>query len=211
MHDFFQLFFTFFKIGAGTFGGGLAMLPMLEKEVVDKRRWITQRQLYDYYAIGQSTPGIIAVNVATFTGYVRHGVPGAIVATAGIVCPALIIITIIATFFDNFSHIVWIQKALAGINISVSVVITASLIKITKKSCVDILTTCIAVVSFLLMVFFNVQGVCIVFASSVIGILVQYKKIKAACQTERSAEGGAPEAAGRTLQDENESADGGDE
>lgn len=201
MRDLFQLFLTFFKIGAGTFGGGLAMLPILEREVVEKRRWISSSQLYDYYAIGQSTPGIIAVNVATFTGYVRRGITGAIVATTGIVCPALIIITLIAAFFENFSHIIWIQKALSGINISVSVVITASLIKIAKKSCIDILTVCIAVVSFLLMLVFNVQGVFIVLASSVIGIIAQYKKIKAACppaesesgnRQEKAEEGGIP-------------------
>ena len=193
MSDLLQLFLTFFKIGAGTFGGGLAMLPVLEREIVEKRRWISSSQLYDYYAIGQSTPGIIAVNVATFTGYVRRGLIGAVVSTTGIVCPALIIITIIAAFFESFSHIVWIQKALSGINISVSVVITASLIKITKKSCIDILTVCIAVVSFLLMLVFNVQGVFIVLFSSVIGILAQYKKIKGSCPGGSGKDGPQPQ------------------
>ena len=173
-----RLFGVFFKIGAGTFGGGLAMLPALEREVVDKRKWITQSQLYDYYAIGQSTPGIIAVNVATFTGYTRGGLVGSVVATAGIVCPALIIITIIAAFFENFSHIVWIQKALAGINVSVTVLVSFTLVKMAKRTCIDALTTLIAIASFLLMLIFNVQGVFIVLASSIIGIAAQYRKIK---------------------------------
>lgn len=192
-----QLFTAFFKIGAGTFGGGLAMLPVLEREVVDKRKWITQNQLYDYYAIGQSTPGIIAVNVATFTGYVRRGISGAVAATAGVVCPALIVITVIAAFFDNFAHIEWIGKALDGINVSVSVLITGSLIKIAKKSCVDAVTVAITVLSFLLMLVFDVQGVCIVLASSAAGILVQYKKMKAAAEAAaKQAESGAGETAG---------------
>ncbi len=176
--EFLRLFGVFFKIGVGTFGGGLAMLPALEREVVDKRKWITQSQLYDYYAIGQSTPGIIAVNVATFTGYTRGGLVGSVVATAGIVCPALIIITIIAAFFENFSHIVWIQKALAGINVSVTVLVSFTLVKMAKKTCIDALTTLITIASFLLMLIFNVQGVFIVLASSIIGIAAQYRKIK---------------------------------
>ena len=182
MHDIkgcLSLFGVFFKIGAGTFGGGLAMLPALERELVEKRKWITQGQLYDYYAIGQSTPGIIAVNVATFTGYVRSGLLGSVIATAGIVFPSLIVITIIAAFFENFSHIIWIQKALSGINVSVAVLVSFTLAKMAKKTCVDALTTIITIASFLLMLFFNVQGVFIVLASSVIGIAAQYKKIKA--------------------------------
>ena len=168
-----------------------------EREVVDKRKWITQTQLYDYYAIGQSTPGIIAVNVATFTGYVRRGISGAVAATAGVVCPALIVITVIAAFFDNFAHIEWIGKALDGINVSVSVLITGSLVKIAKKSCVDAVTVAITVLSFLLMLVFDVQGVCIVLASSAAGILVQYKKMKAAAEAAaKQAESGAGETAG---------------
>ena len=179
-----QLFATFFKIGAGTFGGGLAMLPALEREVVEKRKWITQAQLYDYYAIGQSTPGIIAVNVATFTGFVKGGIVGACVATAGVVFPSLIIIMIIAAFFENFSHIIWVQKALRGINVSVAVLVSFTLAKMAKKTCADALTTIITVAAFLLMLFCNVQGVFIVIFSSIIGIAAQYKKIKAKAEGE---------------------------
>ena len=94
-----ELFFVFFKIGAVTFGGGLAMLPIIEKELVIKRNWVTKDTLLDYFAIGQATPGIIAVNVATFLGYSRAGILGAIVATLGVVTPSIIIISIIAKFF----------------------------------------------------------------------------------------------------------------
>ena len=163
------------------------MLPALEREVVEKRKWITQAQLYDYYAIGQSTPGIIAVNVATFTGYTRARLVGACAATAGIVFPSLIIIMIIATFFENFSHIVWVQKALAGINVSVAVLVSFTLAKMVKKTCVDALTTIITVAAFALMLALNVQGVFIVIFSSIIGIAAQYKKIKAKSLDEGTA------------------------
>ena len=96
-----ELFFVFFKIGAVTFGGGLAMLPIIEKELVIKRNWVTKDTLLDYFAIGQATPGIIAVNVATFLGYSRAGILGAIIATLGVVTPSIIIISIIAKFLSG--------------------------------------------------------------------------------------------------------------
>ena len=125
---YFTLFGLFFKMGAVTFGGGYAMLPILERELVDNRDWVTKDELLDYYAIGQSTPGIIAVNVATFVGYKRRGVSGAIAATAGIVSPSLIIIMILATFISNFAEITWVQKALKGINVVVGALLVQSVI-----------------------------------------------------------------------------------
>ena len=98
-----QLYFTFFKIGAVTFGGGLAMLPILERTLIDKLKWTTKEDLMDYYAIGQVTPGIIAVNVATFIGFNKQGILGGIVATAGVISPSVIIITVIAFFLETFS------------------------------------------------------------------------------------------------------------
>lgn len=100
-----DLFFTFARIGGLTFGGGYAMLPMLQKEVVENRGWATEEELTDYYAIGQCTPGIIAINTATFVGYRRFGVLGGVVATAGVVFPSLVIITIIAAFISNFADL----------------------------------------------------------------------------------------------------------
>ena len=121
-----ELFCVFFKIGAVTFGGGLAMLPIIEKELVVKRDWISKEKLLDYFAIGQVTPGIIAVNVATFLGYSRAGVFGACLATLGVVTPSIIIISIIAKFLAGFSDIIYVKKALAGIN----VVVSALLVKV---------------------------------------------------------------------------------
>ena len=96
MKQLLELFLTFAKIGGFTFGGGIAMLPMLQKEIVEKKNWATQEELMDYYAIGQCTPGIIAINTATFVGYKQKGTIGGIVATLGMAFPSVVIITIIA-------------------------------------------------------------------------------------------------------------------
>ena len=98
-----DLFFTFCRIGGLTFGGGYAMLPMIQKEIVEEKKWATEEEVLDYYAVGQCTPGIIAVNTATFIGYKVQGIIGAIVATLGVVFPSLIIITIIAALLKNFA------------------------------------------------------------------------------------------------------------
>ena len=105
MRELLDLFFTFARIGGLTFGGGYAMLPMLQKEVVERRGWATNEELMDYYAIGQCTPGIIAVNTATFIGNKTRGVVGGVVATLGVVFPSLVIITIIAAFISNFADL----------------------------------------------------------------------------------------------------------
>ncbi len=115
-----QLFIVFFKIGSLTFGGGIAMLPMLQREIVEDKKWATEEELIDYYSIGQCTPGIIAINTATFIGYKIRGKIGAIFSTLGIVCPSLIIIIIIASFIKNFLHIKWVLYAFAGIKIAVA-------------------------------------------------------------------------------------------
>ena len=133
MNIYLDLFLTFFKIGLFTFGGGLAMLPMLEKEVVNNKKWATYDQLMDYYAIGQCTPGIIAVNTATFVGYSQKKTPGAIVATAGVVTPSVIIIILIASLMTSFADQPIVQHALAGIRIAVCVLIAQAVIKMTKS------------------------------------------------------------------------------
>ena len=98
-----ELFLTFAKVGVMTFGGGMAMLPILQREVVENKGWATDEELTDYFAIGQCTPGIIAVNTATFIGQKQKGVWGGIVATLGVVFPSLIIITVLAGLITSFS------------------------------------------------------------------------------------------------------------
>ena len=128
------LYRAFFMIGALTFGGGYAMLPMLEREIVAKHKWATQEEILDYFAIGQCTPGIIAVNTATFVGYKQKGIIGGIVATLGVVSPSIVIIMVIAAVLTNFMDVVWVQHAFAGIRVAVCALIVASVIKLAKSN-----------------------------------------------------------------------------
>lgn len=132
-----ELFWVFAQMGATTFGGGYAMLPALQREVVEKRHWATEDDLMDYYAIGQCTPGIIAVNTATFIGYEQAGIVGGIVATFGMVFPSLVIITLIALFLHNFAELAVVKHAFAGIRVCVCVLILDAVIKLGKKSLSD--------------------------------------------------------------------------
>ena len=168
-----SLFASFFKIGLVTFGGGLAMLPILKRDLVDLKGWLTEDEILDYFAIGQSTPGVIAVNVATFVGYKRGGLIGSIFSTSGIVFPSLIIISLIAAFVSNFNELVWVQKALKGINVAVSVLLVKAVFSFGKKTVFDLCTFLIAALSFVLMFAFKVQGVWIVIGSALSGWLFQ--------------------------------------
>ena len=115
MGELLTLFGIFSKIGVMTFGGGYAMLPILQREIVDNRHWATEEELMDYFAIGQCTPGVIAVNTATFIGQKRKGIIGGIVATLGVVFPSLVIISLLAGVIEAFSHIALVQHAFGGI------------------------------------------------------------------------------------------------
>ena len=175
-----ELFGTFFKIGAFTFGGGYAMLPMLQREVVEKRGWATEEELMDYYAIGQCTPGIIAVNTATFVGHRTRGVVGGIVATLGVVFPSLVIITIIAAFISNFAHIPAVQNAFAGIRICVCVLIFNAVVKLWKNSIVDPITLVMFLVVFFGSVIFGVSPIIFVLLAGASGVAVKLAQAKGA-------------------------------
>lgn len=137
MKKYWELFIAFAKIGVMTFGGGMAMLPMLQREVVENKGWATEEELADYFAIGQCTPGIIAVNTATFVGQKRGGVLGGIVATIGVAFPSLVIISLLAGIIDSFNHLAWVKNAFAGIQVCVCVLIFNAVVKLLKKSVVD--------------------------------------------------------------------------
>ena len=132
-----ELFLTFAKVGVMTFGGGMAMLPILQREVVEHKGWATEEELMDYFAIGQCTPGVIAVNTATFIGQKHRGWLGGIVATLGIVFPSLLIITVLAGVINSFSHLDWVQHAFAGIRVCVCVLIFNAVLKLMKSSMKD--------------------------------------------------------------------------
>ena len=133
-----SLFLTFAKVGVMTFGGGYAMLPILQREVVENKGWASNEELADYFAIGQCTPGVIAVNTATFIGQKRGGVIGGIVATLGVVFPSLIIIMLLAGIITSFSHLTWMQHAFGGIRVCVCVLIFNAVLKLWKGAVKDI-------------------------------------------------------------------------
>ena len=132
-----DLFLTFAKVGVMTFGGGYAMLPILQREVVEKKKWATEDQLADYYAVGQCTPGVIAVNTATFVGSSQGGIAGGVVATLGVVFPSIVIILAIAAFLSNFMHLAVVAHAFNGVRAGVTALILVSVIKLFKGAVKD--------------------------------------------------------------------------
>ena len=179
MKELLDLFLTFAKMGVMTFGGGMAMLPILQREVVDTKHWATEEELVDYYAIGQCTPGIIAVNTATFVGQKKGGVPGGIVATLGLVFPSLVIISLLAGLITNFSHLAWVKNAFAGIQVCVCVLIFNATVKLLKKSVVDRRTAVIFVLVLVGSVFLNVSPVWFVILAALAGIVLKNLEVKA--------------------------------
>lgn len=137
MRALWKLFLVFMKIGGLTFGGGYAMLPMLQREIVERYQWATEEELADYYAIGQCTPGIITVNTATFIGYRRAGVVGGMIATLGVIVPSLVIVTMIAAFLINFAELPVVQYAFEGIRVCVCVLILQAVRKMWKSAVID--------------------------------------------------------------------------
>ena len=168
-----ELFWAFFQIGALTFGGGLAMLPMIQKEIVEKHHWASEDEILDYYAIGQLTPGIIAVNTATFVGHKTKGILGGIFATLGVVCPSVIIITLIAAFLKNFMDYEIVQHAFSGIRVAVCVLIGIAIYKLAKKNVKSKIDLCIAIAVFVIVTFTNISSVYVIVAAVVLGLLVK--------------------------------------
>ncbi|MBR0282686.1 MAG: chromate transporter [Oscillibacter sp.] len=164
-----DLFLTFAKMGAITFGGGMAMLPILQREVVYTRHWVTEEELIDYYAIGQCTPGIIAINTSTFIGQKQAGIFGGIVATLGMVFPSLVFISIIAGLISNFADIPAVRNAFAGIQVCVCVLIFNATMKLLKKSVIDYRTAVIFALVLAGSVLLNLSPVWFVLLSAVTG------------------------------------------
>ena len=167
-----QLFISFAKIGVMTFGGGLAMLPMLERELVENKKWVKTEEILDYYAVGQCTPGIIAVNTATFVGYKQSKVLGAIFATVGVVFPSVVIISVIAAVLSNFADIPAVQHAFAGIRIAVCALITSAVIKLAKSNVKNLVQIIIAVAAFVIIAVFGASPVVVVIGSAVAGLVL---------------------------------------
>ncbi len=185
MNELLDLYWTFVKIGCVTFGGGYAMLPILEEELANKRNWTNLDELRDYFSIGQCTPGIIALNVSTFIGEKKKGVPGAILASVGFLTGPIVIILVIAAFLKNFADYPVVQHAFAGIRVCVCVLILQAILRLWKKSVVDALSLVLYLVIFLLHAFGKYIGIRIPAALLVIlagaaGILISTYRAKKA-------------------------------
>lgn len=178
MKELFKLFLTFAKVGCFTFGGGYAMLPLLQKEVVEKNNWATEEELMDYFAIGQCTPGIIAVNTSTFIGYKRKGIIGGIAATLGMVFPSIIIITIIAAFIRSFAELEIVGHALNGIKAGVCALILDAVIKLTKKSIIDKYTLTLFVAVFFIALLTDISTVILIISSGILGVVISRIKTR---------------------------------
>ncbi len=168
-----ELFRSFFRVGILTFGGGYAMLPILRREVVENHGWCTDEELADYYAIGQCTPGIIAVNTATFIGYKLAGIPGGVFATYSLTLPSFIIILIIAAVLQNFAELPVVQNAFAGIRVAVVALIVNAVIKLLKSAVVDKTTLVIFLLVAILATVFSVSPVIFVLAAGLAGVLLK--------------------------------------
>lgn len=168
---YFDLYFTFFRIGLFTFGGGLTMLPLLKHELVQTKQWISEERLLDCYAIGQCTPGIIAVNTATYVGYIRKGVFGGISATLGMISPSVLIITIVAMFLTSYMDSAIIQHALVGIRGAVCALMLNTVISLAKKSLIGKEAIGICAIALLLAFFTSIPTILIIVLAGISGVI----------------------------------------
>ena len=166
------LFWTMFKIGACTFGGGYAMVSIVQRELGEKKKWIDEQELLDYVAISQITPGVIAVNISTFVGNKRKGVAGAIAATLGVVTPSIIIITIIAALLTNFADNVYVMHAFAGIRICVCALVVNAVIGLIRKAIPDVLSLVVYLGVFVVAAFTGFKTVYIVLCVIALSIII---------------------------------------
>ena len=173
-----ELFTSFMRIGGFTFGGGYAMLPLIQKEIVDRRGWASDEEVLDYFTIGQITPGVIAVNTATFIGYKKAGILGAMVATLGVIFPSIVIISIIAAFLTNFADLPVVIHAFNGIRACVCVLILIAVYNMGKKSVIDVFTALIFVATAILAILKITSPVILVIVAGLIGVVFQLIKAK---------------------------------
>ncbi len=171
MREYLELVWSFFKIGIMTFGGGYAMLPIIQRELVEKKAWATEEEILNYYAIGQCTPGVIAVNTATFIGNKKKGALGGFLATFGVVLPSLLIISVIAAVLTNFSEIAAVQHALAGIRVAVVVLVGFSVKKLMASGVKQGLGWALFVLTFLVSVVLSLSPVVVVLVAAAVGVL----------------------------------------
>ncbi|MBQ1270827.1 MAG: chromate transporter [Clostridia bacterium] len=178
MKELLEMFLAFSRVGALTFGGGYAMLPILQGEVVEKKKWITNEEMMDFYAIGQCLPGLIAVNTASFIGNKLKGTKGGYACALGVVFPSLVIITIIAAFISGFSELPVVRNAFAGIRVCVCVLILNAVVKLWKKAIIDLKTFVIFAVIFSGSTFTDINPILYVVGAAVCGIILSLTSAK---------------------------------
>lgn len=166
----FHLFITFMKIGVISFGGGYGMISVIEREVVEKKSWISAEEMLDIIAIAESTPGPIAVNTATFVGVKKCGVLGGIVATLGVIIPPIAIIILISYFYDKFIENKWVNYAFKGIRVAVIVLIFNAVIKFIKNMDKTAFSIAVSITAFALAVFTSIDVIIILLCSAVISL-----------------------------------------
>lgn len=181
MRSVFELFFTFFKIGLFTFGGGYAMIPLIDGICVGKKKWITHEEMMNITVIAESTPGPVAINCATYVGLKKHGTTGAAAATFGVVLPSFIIILLISFFFDSFLEIKWIASAFRGIKLAVGILIVDAAIRMIgkmKKDPANVVILCVSFVSMAIIYLFalRISSVVILLAAAAVGFLIFFVK-----------------------------------
>ncbi|WP_242852586.1 chromate transporter [Acetobacterium bakii] len=167
------LFLTFFKIGLFTFGGGYAMIPLIEYEIVERHKWIETKDILDIFAIAESTPGVIAINTATFVGYKVAGFWGSLLATLGVAIPSFVIISIISLFFVQFQNLEWVAYAFNGIRAGVIVLILGAVVKMGQKGQYNPLTIILLVLAFLLASFTQINVVFLILGGAIVGLVYQ--------------------------------------
>lgn len=167
-----ELYWVFFKVGMFAFGGGYTMLPLLQKEIVEKKKWLTSEEIIDYYTLSQCSPGIIAVNVSTYIGFKKKRYLGGIVSALGVATPSIIIITVIAAVITNFLHIKEVSYAFAGIRVAVAALVIVTIVDMYKKSVVDWLCIILYITSFLLSVLTSISPVFIVLGAGITGLVL---------------------------------------
>lgn len=172
LKEYFELYRTMFLIGLTTFGGGYAMVSIIQRELGERKKWIDENELMDYIAISQITPGIVAVNISTFVGYKRKGVLGGIISTLGVITPSILIITIIAAVLVNFYDNEYVRHAFAGIRVAVCVLIANATISFLKKSLIDVLTIVLFAAVFIVAFFTSISTVYIVLAVILLSVII---------------------------------------
>lgn len=171
MQELLRIFFSFFRVGALTFGGGYSIIPMLEKEAIDRYHWVTKEELLDFFAVSQCIPGIIASNMAIMVGNKIKKAPGAVAAAAGVITPSILIIMIIAAFLENFSHLSIVQNAFWGIRVIVAALIVSVIINMLKTGVIDKLTFVIFIAVFLCATLLSLSPIWYVVGAALCGLL----------------------------------------